>query len=678
MEFSNIQSNKSKQFIAIIILSLFLHVTFCDIQYINNIKDDFENDLIFEESNSNQDGMILLRFSKRNDNNIYLKIILVSRSILSITVVNKSFLSSKMMNATILNEEYILILYATQNDTFDTFDTFGLVSSWNGDIIDIIDFGIVWDNTRPKSNVPKTNLPFGLFIHEDVFAFAGVRGNDVIWKRFKLPNKSYSNNRNVTLITEGSILNPLSNSTFYPSNVKYFQLIDGGFGIAISYRHGIDKFNVDEVYVNLLEPNATEPLGPYLLHHAFKFKDYKLPILIDDCIINFDGTGYTCTIYDHSESSQIRFLSNGAVTSVGYTNIDVYQYYYGKFFFPNFYGGYVGFVLNNTNNKIDFYDIDHNYEVNTTSTKNKYINSLDNVTHININLIQKQNVFWTLRVFNYYFTIDYFSLNTIDSSDYRYMIQNPNVNNTSPSINETIYLPNDNLQLKIFYNIPIIISTGNLTIYQYDEEDNLSLRQIISGQNFYDDCEVQNDTVLINILPSTFHKGNANFSVRVDNNFVKSRKTQEPLLGISEKIWRFSTQLKEQDQPSDQLILSIKLKFNDEMPGYYDEVNSQNTYIFGQLQNELSKIIPINSQRLEINHIQNLNADRKDQKQVLLSIAVNKPNNYSTERNTESVKKDLDELIKNMDFNLISQGNITRFIDKGYGAQPTRKYINFK
>ncbi|CAG8657932.1 12296_t:CDS:2, partial [Funneliformis caledonium] len=654
MGFSNFQSIKSKKFIAIIVLSFLLHLTLCDIQYLKSINEDFENDLTFEESNSNPNGMILLRFSKNNNNNIYLRIVPVNGSTIYITV-NKSFTTSKM-NAVILNEEYILILYAVKTNTF------GLLSSWTGDIIDIIDLEIVWYDTGLKSTGPS--LSYGLFINKDVFSFAGVRENVVIWKRFKLPNISDSNDRNVIRITEGNFSNPLYNLTLNPiPRVKYFQLIDGGFGFAISYRNEKNGYKIDEIYVNFLEADATEPLGPYLLN---SFKNESIRIEVDGCINNFDGTGYTCTTYEEgSGSSQIRFLSTGAVMSVGYTNIDIYSYNFGSFFYPNFYGGYIGFIVNNNENKIDIYDY---YGVISSSEINKYNGSLYNVK--NINVIQKQNVFWILQKFEDNYAINYYSLNTIDPSDYRYIFQNPNINNTSPSINDTIYLPNENLQLKINYNIPVILSTGKLTIYQYDEKDNLILRQIISGQN-YDYCNVLNDTVSIKILPSTFHKGYAKFGVRVDNNFVKSRKTKEPLLGISENIWTFSTQLKEQDEPADQLILSIKLNFNNASTAYYDEINSQK---FGQLENELSKIIPINQTRLKINRIQNLNDDQNDQ--ILISIAVNKPylNDYSMERNTESVKKDLDELIKNKDMNLISQEKFTRFIDKSYGATLTPEF----
>ena len=50
-----------------------------------------------------------------------------------------------------------------------------------------------------------------------------------------------------------------------------------------------------------------------------------------------------------------------------------------------------------------------------------------------------------------------------------------------------------------------------------------------------------NDTaVSFDILTSIFHQDNARFSIKVDNNFVKSKATKEQLLGISEEIWTFT------------------------------------------------------------------------------------------------------------------------------------------
>jgi len=123
------------------------------------------------------------------------------------------------------------------------------------------------------------------------------------------------------------------------------------------------------------------------------------------------------------------------------------------------------------------------------------------------------------------------------------------------------------------------------------------------------------------------------------------------------------------------LTLSIQLKFEDEI--HYNEFISPNTLpnMLDQLKKDLSETTPLDISRLIIDDkIQKVN---NDEKQILLSITVLPPeNNDGSKRNTESIMKDLNELIKEKQVNPLSQGNITRFLDENYGAQLIRmQYI---
>src|SRR6266542_6655580 len=97
--------------------------------------------------------------------------------------------------------------------------------------------------------------------------------------------------------------------------------------------------------------------------------------------------------------------------------------------------------------------------------------------------------------------------------------------------------------------------------------------------------------------------------------------------------------------------------------------------MLNQLKEDLSKTTPLDTSRLDIDDkIQKVN---NDEKQILLSITVlPSKNNDGSKRNTESIMKDLNELIKEKQVNPLSQGNITRFLDENYGAQLIRmQYI---
>src|SRR5205814_640923 len=63
------------------------------------------------------------------------------------------------------------------------------------------------------------------------------------------------------------------------------------------------------------------------------------------------------------------------------------------------------------------------------------------------------------------------------------------------------------------------------------------LRQTTSGIQ----CTLDDDgkRVTVKMLDSTFSKFGLNYSIQVDNDFVKSRAYKEPLLGIREGVWTF-------------------------------------------------------------------------------------------------------------------------------------------
>lgn len=97
--------------------------------------------------------------------------------------------------------------------------------------------------------------------------------------------------------------------------------------------------------------------------------------------------------------------------------------------------------------------------------------------------------------------------------------------------------------------------------------------------------------------------------------------------------------------------------------------------MFQQLKDELVQAIPIDSKRLKISKkIQKI--QNKITNSVLISITIMPPaTNDGTERNTDSVLNDLNELIQQKKYNLISSGDITKFFDENYGVQTIRKHF---
>jgi hypothetical protein len=85
-----------------------------------------------------------------------------------------------------------------------------------------------------------------------------------------------------------------------------------------------------------------------------------------------------------------------------------------------------------------------------------------------------------------------------------------------------------------------MLSSGNITIYQYLNDKDFVLRQIVPGQS--DFCQLLNETAIsIKVFVSTLHQINVKYGIKVDNNAVSTLSNEEPLLGISERIWTFYT-----------------------------------------------------------------------------------------------------------------------------------------
>jgi hypothetical protein len=118
------------------------------------------------------------------------------------------------------------------------------------------------------------------------------------------------------------------------------------------------------------------------------------------------------------------------------------------------------------------------------------------------------------------------------------------------------------------------------------------------------------------------------------------------------------------------VTFTARLKF-DNKNDLFNDFNSKNNSVFQRLKDELVRVIPINSERLIINEkVQNEDTNS----QILISVTIKPPTkNDGTERNTDSVLRDLDEMIKQKKYTIISNGDITKFLDENYGVQILRK-----
>ncbi|CAG8508834.1 1876_t:CDS:10 [Dentiscutata erythropus] len=211
----------------------------------------------------------------------------------------------------------------------------------------------------------------------------------------------------------------------------------------------------------------------------------------------------------------------------------------------------------------------------------------------------------------------------------------------------------------IIYQEPVLLSDGNLTIYQLD--DRINVRQTINSRTCQ--CNISGTTVKINIFSSTFNYPGGNYCIQIDNNFVKNA-FGEPILGIQQNIWTFETATNESLENSNEDISGI-LRLTTEGTQYFQGLNdSEKHSFFYNLMHELTDIIPTEVGRLGTNERNQF--DPADSTKILILFPIIGTNG-SAKMSTDKIAKDLDQLIKNKAYTSISLGHNTKYLDETYG-----------
>jgi hypothetical protein len=107
------------------------------------------------------------------------------------------------------------------------------------------------------------------------------------------------------------------------------------------------------------------------------------------------------------------------------------------------------------------------------------------------------------------------------------------ISSIDPPYGATIKMGRDTLTIN--YEASILLSIRNITIYQVNGTDVL-MRQTTSGQvaEFF---LIDNNSITLKVLPSTFNVPNAEYHVAIDPNFVKHRGTNEPIDRLAHTSW---------------------------------------------------------------------------------------------------------------------------------------------
>jgi hypothetical protein len=163
----------------------------------------------------------------------------------------------------------------------------------------------------------------------------------------------------------------------------------------------------------------------------------------------------------------------------------------------------------------------------------------------------------------------------------------------------------------------------------------------------------------------------------MDNNFVRDMAYKEPLLGIKENVWRFTTkERKQQKQHAFTSSATGLLRLTSIGTRKFDKLSQgEQTDFFNNLLKELSDAVPVQMSRLATNKVTELD-ENVDIKRYLISIDI-KATRDKYDISTGSIVNIIDIMLMNKDQTPIGSGRVTRYLDSDYGfiSSLPRKYF---
>ncbi|PKY55574.1 hypothetical protein RhiirA4_475135 [Rhizophagus irregularis] len=435
--------------------------------------------------------------------------------------------------------------------------------------------------------------------------------------------------------------------------------------------------------------------GLYAMYCGYGSNKMRKPVILYTFIMELNIIGLNCVIISYSEVGQIcliiiepnstdpnlipffiqvNYFSGGSVfdvkhvdatppTSIGINELTDLQF----IITPLPFGGYFYSVIQTTNMSSDIwgYVLDENGNFSrwnlsypTLSDSNASPQLLTNNTLVMLQPIVGQN--WSL------IATDLYKIHEDNGYD------NMLIRNTSPTIHQTITARETN-PLKITYTIPIGLSNGTITIFQLNGSSNPGIvRQTINGLNNQNYVTLDNDTVSIDIIESTFNNPGSTYYVMIENNFVSSLLYNEPIPGLSSNIWSFTTLPEEKKEKVGSKIKMFfdgiygKVRLTKNGTSYFDTLNpNQKNKFFDSLTQELADAVAVTSKRITTNYRFVIDTESSS-KQYLLSIKIDKPQSAS-DRETKLITKDLNAMIQNMNITVLASGSSSKYLEPLYG-----------
>ncbi|CAH1759514.1 8612_t:CDS:10 [Entrophospora sp. SA101] len=535
--------------------------------------------------------------------------------------------------------------------------------------------------------------------------------NKLFWSIYTTPDHTGSIDRKAIGVLENQV-------NFSSNLTNIFSTEDGGYAIITSVFNQMiqsDYLPPWSIYATflpsisqILKDGKTITRGPYqiYLQSTGLIKSFK----IYQCSISYHSYGYSCVVnmdrYDvnkqltRSVFLRIDFLAFGSVIKVKELGISGNndnvnnQILAGKNIWdimPLYYGGYCLMAEDLVTKTVQgvIYSTDGDYVSDwgmpAGYTYEKTVGITTNNTIWSVSMDQSETN-WKLIATDS--VVNYTSVDIVTTGNPA-EFGNIFINSTFPPKN-SIITQSSTTPLNITYLNQVQLASGNISIYQVNDNpidddslssfintDNSILRQTFSGSDSKYVKMIDNNTITLSVLSSTFNQPDKSYYILVENGFVKDKKTNQNLLGIKSNMWKFSTDLPNSDT-TDQNSKSALIRLTPDGSSFYTTTSSANQSIFSEgISREIALMIPCHISRVSTTKLYQYDASKPNQ--ILLRVDVQQPSNNNdisqssiTESGSDEVLRDLDVLIRNKFITPISKGLYTRYLDDEFGSPRIR------
>ncbi|CAB4437910.1 unnamed protein product [Rhizophagus irregularis] len=575
-----------------------------------------------------------------------------------------------------VKKNFLFLTYAEAEDVNNpfTYNDWGMIIDLDGVIKRL---GASFVNTTTNEWLPAQDS-VTLNIHRDngFLRIAPITStNSMILQQFKV-----NENGEVQLLAETYM-------NFTATPIETVATMDGGY--AIIYPDYTPSTIPFAPYISIhgffLQNGNPEPQGPFVLYQT---PNPVSKIILLDCDFTKVGFGQTCILVlnfapatDQNTFIKIDFLSTGTVY-----NITLFQNPADLTDFailPLDYGGYLLFSTapNPDKTKLNLYgyildDNSKHYSWNisypTITNSNGDILILPNNTLVIPQPESGQT--WSL------ITTDLYKIEGARDHGYG----NLHIFSTTPNISDIIDPSGiESLTIK-FYSKVSLSPYRNVTILQ----DGGIIRQFTSVSHDNGDFieAIDDYTIKIKVIDSTFNQPNTKYYVLIDDGFVMSKDLQEPIIGLQDNAWNFNTIQQEVTQKSisnfyetkvNESSIDGKVRLTAEGTTYFksfkhDKIKRKE--FFDNLTQELAKAVPVGPERITTNYRHEIDTSVSPE-QYILSINIKRAKNSNDSRSVNLVASDLNTLIKYKLITVIGSGVYTNYLDEEYGYEPIPRWI---